>query len=425
MPFEPEIRKVLVILDNEVTSPSMPKASALLRRAADLASKTGCELELFHNCYTSSLDNNLFAGDSELADLRRQITDRSATRLAELAAWLGKEGIKVSHEARWDAPRTDALLRKAADSEADVVMKAAREHGYVLGITSNTDWELARRSPAHVWLVNDNTAEISRIVAAVGNRFAAVKDDSASSDHDLLEAATAIGDACGADVHAVNAYVTPNMTAFAGTVGAGVVPIEAIEQQRQRADEVVGRHRDALVTLAAKLGMPKDHVHLFEGDPAEVVPKATGELRADAIVMGASSIGRLERFLTPVTVEPVMSKAGCDIVILRERETGDIAEAKRTPVTGEPAYDLGKAITNPEATFDSPQEVANLTDVSVALRKRILQAWEYDLRAELAEENEGGPVREDVDMSALDAIFVAKELLNMKERGPNGRKFDS
>jgi nucleotide-binding universal stress UspA family protein len=420
MPYEPAIRKVLVVLDSEVTSPEGPKASVLLGRATALAKKTGCELELFHACYDNALENDLFASEENLGKLRKQLTDRSATRLAELAAWIGKEGVKVSHEARWDAPRTDAILRKAADSGADVVMKAAREHGYVLGITSHTDWELARRSPAHVWLVNDAIEDIGRIVAAVGNRFAGAEDDSELRDRDLLETAVLFGRAFDAEVHPINAYASPTATAFVGTIGATAVPIETTGEQRALAAKIVERHRAALMALARNLGVPKDNVHLCEGDPADVIPDTASELGADAIVMGASSIGRLERFLTPVTVEPVMSKAGRDIVILREHDTSRVSEAKSKPLKGEPAYDLGQAITYPEDTFESPEEVANLSGISVALRKRILQAWEYDVRAEMAEENEGGPVR-DIDVSALDEILAAKELLDMKKGHRNVR----
>ena len=85
------------------------------------------------------------------------------------------------------------------------------------------------------------------------------------------------------------------------------------------------------------------------------------------------------------------------------------------PRTGVPRHDLEHAITHPDETFESPQQVANLSDVSIDLRKRILQAWEYDIRAEMAEENEGGAVKP-IDVNALDDILSARALLEMKAR---------
>jgi hypothetical protein len=108
-----------------------------------------------------------------------------------------------------------------------------------------------------------------------------------------------------------------------------------------------------------------------------------------------------------------MANAGCDILIVRGEITDDVPGVAKRTAKGEPRYDLEYAITHPDDTFESPQQVANLSEISVDLRKRILQAWEYDIRAEMREQNEGGPVRE-VDADALDQILSAKALLDMK-----------
>ena len=116
-----------------------------------------------------------------------------------------------------------------------------------------------------------------------------------------------------------------------------------------------------------------------------------------------------------MTVEPVMAEADCDILVIREDQPDTAVTILDKPRTGVPRHDLEHAITHPNETFESPQQVANLSDVSIELRKRILQAWEYDIRAEMAEENEGGPVKP-IDVNALDDILSAKELLEMKAR---------
>jgi hypothetical protein len=58
-----------------------------------------------------------------------------------------------------------------------------------------------------------------------------------------------------------------------------------------------------------------------------------------------------------------------------------------------------------------------MDEVSIALRKRILQAWEYDLRAEMIAENEGGSPRE-IDVDALDDIRSAIDVLAMRNNAP-------
>ena len=137
------------------------------------------------------------------------------------------------------------------------------------------------------------------------------------------------------------------------------------------------------------------------------------------IVMGASSIGRLERLVSSVTVEPVMADTNTDYLVVRERDLARVPAAGKSPIIGAPKRDLENAITNPDATFDSPQEVADLADLSIELRNRILQAWEYDIRAEMVDENEGGPIRE-IDVNALDAIYSAKAFLHEMQREKPG-----
>jgi hypothetical protein len=47
------------------------------------------------------------------------------------------------------------------------------------------------------------------------------------------------------------------------------------------------------------------------------------------IVMGANSIGRLERLVSSVTVEPVMTETETDILVVRERDDIRVPAARR------------------------------------------------------------------------------------------------
>jgi hypothetical protein len=167
--------------------------------------------------------------------------------------------------------------------------------------------------------------------------------------------------------------------------------------------------------LVERFDIPVNHVRIREGRPDAVVPEVAEELRADLIVLGARNIGRLERLVGQVTVEPVMSRTRGDVFIVRDSEPPTLPEAATQPVQGKPTFSLDQAIVDPEESFDSPQEVASLSEVSIDMRKRILQAWEYDIRAEMATENEGGTTG-DIAVNDLEDILVAKEILEMKKK---------
>ena len=418
-----KIEKVLVVLSPDLVRPGKPLESALIRRAVALAKITGCELELFHVCFDGSLQHQLFTSDASLKRRREELTDRDATLLAEMATHLRRECIDVRHEVRWDFPRSDAILRKIAQAKPDIVMKESREHSYLLGITSNSDWDLARRSPAHVWLVNDEIDDVNRIVAAVGNQFGNPADVTTADDYELLQTTRLIADTFKAEVYPVNAYQVPQVSGLAAGMGAAATPVMSADALQKLQSQTVKQHRGAVKAFARYFDFAKENIRICEGSPNKVIPEVAAAVAADIIVMGASNVGRLERVVRAVTVEPVMATAKADILLVRDGTTDDVPDAAAGPVCGTPRYDLEKAITNPEANFESPQQVATLAEISIDLRKRILQAWEHDIRAEMVEENEGGPPQ-GTRVGALDEILSAKELLamNREKEAANGRR---
>jgi len=168
-------------------------------------------------------------------------------------------------------------------------------------------------------------------------------------------------------------------------------------------------------SVLQQVRISRDKVHICEGQPTRVIADVTKAVNADIIVMGARNIGRLERLVSSVTVEPVLAEMNCDILVVKDRDLSGVPKAAAEASRGTPKYDLEHAILDPENTFESPLRVANVSEISIELRQRILQAWEFDIRAEMEAENEGGAVG-DINVNVLDQIISAKELLRMKEK---------
>ena len=68
--------------------------------------------------------------------------------------------------------------------------------------------------------------------------------------------------------------------------------------------------------------------------------------------------------------------------------------------------DVHKALTNPSAIFERPQEVVESNDLSRAQKIEILRRWEYDAR-ELQVADEEGMALADPQPVVLDAILNA------------------
>lgn len=126
------------------------------------------------------------------------------------------------------------------------------------------------------------------------------------SDTSMRAGAYAAGIARRQDARLVCLYVRP-FSAVAG-IGAAAIPLEDAH------DEVARELREAVETQSVRLGISAEFV-LRDGNPFTEIVRLAGELRADAVIVGASTkaghrfVGSLAVHLVrvsrwPVTVVP-------------------------------------------------------------------------------------------------------------------------
>jgi len=413
---EPKFKRILVVINPDKVQSGQTDGSALLTRALSVAKANNAELELFHACYDPSIAYKSSAIDSALSAEKANIADRYATRLAELTLGMDTEGISIRQDVRWDAPQTDAILRKITDYRPDVVMKRAGDHAYFFGLVTNTDWELVRRSPAHVWFVQDNTIDVDTIVTAIGT----MSDEDeiiSATDYDVFRAACLVADAFAAKNFAVHAFQAPHGTQVDAMYGPMIGGMSSYPDYQGELDEtrqaIAQQHNEQIKAFVEYFHLDTDNVRLEQGRPSDVIPRVAESLNAGLIVMGARNLGRWQQMLGPVTAEPVLADAGRDVLFVKEPSGLEVPAADEPRIQGSKALDLEAAITHPELVFATPGDVASEKAISVELRRRILQAWDHDIRAQMLEEDEGG-VSEPVDLDKLGQIAKAQESLSVR-----------
>ncbi len=412
-----KLKRALVVISPDLVNPSSPRESALISRALELAKASGCELELFHACHDPSLEQGMFGSDPAVTAEKQRITNREAALLAELVVRLKSEGVTVHHDVRWDHPRTDAILRKIEDSQPDVVLKESREHDFVMGLTRNTDWDLIRQSPANVWFVSGSAGSISTVTTAVG--LTAESDEPFTAiDYDIFRTAGEIAKGFDAQHIPVHAFQAPaGMAMYAAyapdMVAAISTPAQSARLERDRKD-VAAAHGRSIRAFVESFGITTDDIRVEEGHPADVLPRVARELDSDLIVMGARSLSRWERVVHPVTAEPVLAETPCDVLFVKDDPEARIPVASERPLRGTAPIDLERALTDPEAFFGSPLSVASHQQLSPAIRRRILQIWEQDVRAKMTAEGEGGAVGS-TSVDVMDEIHAAKARLSSDE----------
>ena len=300
-------RRLLVVID--------PTASAqpALERAAWLAKKLPAALELFVCDYDPNIADARVVDAEVQNHARSQLLEARRRWLGELAKPLADSGIEVTLDVRWDYPLYEGILRKAADSRADIVVKDTHYHSVLKrSIFSNTDWSLIRGCSAELLLVKPHAVHTPpRIVASIDPLHE--RDKPAELDHKILTAASRLRDALGAELHVFHSFdIAPMLAASSDSMTMPIaLPV------RELTDSLRKEHTGAVRALTDAYGVQHERIHVHQGGTRQLLVTLTEQIQADIVVMGAVSRSGLQRLFLGSTAEDVLDKLGCDLLIVK------------------------------------------------------------------------------------------------------------
>jgi universal stress protein E len=297
-------RRVLVVVDP--TASSQPA----IERAGWFARHCAARVELFISDYSPHLAD---ARSATATESRAAVLDRHRRRLDQLAEPLRTAGLAVEIDARWDYPLHDSIVRKAADSRADLVIKDTHYHSALQrSIFSNTDWSLIRACAATLWLVKPRPpGQHPCFVAAVDPLHE--RDKPADLDQKIVATAKDLATALSGEVHVFHAFDVS--AALAVSTDSMTMPIALPINDFAEAMRV--EHADAVAALCKAHGIAPERTHVHQGGTRELLLTLTEQLRADAVVMGAISRSGLKGLFLGNTAEDVLDRLHCDLVIVK------------------------------------------------------------------------------------------------------------
>ena len=325
----PAIRRILFA----VKDPDAARQPGI-GKAIRIARSFGASLELFH-ALASPVIVAVPADDGESIDaLRSRALQHVRTRLARYVGIARKQGVTLDVSATWDYPPHEAIVRRAAQLRADLIVaechRGSRARRWMIRLT---DWELLRASELPVLLVR-NARPYRRpvVLAAIDPTHA--HDKPARLDADILAAATQFSVALHGRLHVTFANQPPLGLLALGDPGIDARTVsmtyEALERQGREAFERF---------MAARDLEPKRR-HLENGPPAQSIPAVARRTHAALVVMGAVSRSRLQRAFIGHTAERVLDALACDVLVIKPRGT-------RTPVD---RRERGMRVVRPPAT---------------------------------------------------------------------------
>lgn len=313
------LRRILVTIRDLERAPQSE-----LGKAAALARAAGAGLELFHAIDAPDPGASWpeTASAATVEKQRADIAARARRRLERFAGDQSLRGVKVSCTASWDYPPHEAIVRRALETRADLVIALTRHHGPGARLLlRNTDWELIRHCPVPLLLVKTRRAYLKPAVIAAVDPFHARPAD---LDARLLTSGGRFAQLLHGKLHVFHTYMPLVNVA---TLSMGAAPLVTLPPQ---IEEAHGRQVSRVIDkLAAAAGVSRSRRHIHMGDVAGELRAAVRDARASLVVMGAVSRSGLARLFIGNTAERVLDKLDCDILVIKPH--GFKAKIERRP----------------------------------------------------------------------------------------------
>jgi universal stress protein E len=297
-----KLDKILVIPgQNEAAQPGVSRLLALAGPDA--------KIEVFEPVFNSHLEAYPLDNQDDYERLRDELVRDYRERAGRVAGAIAGGGLSVSGTAGWDYPRSDAIVRRALETNADLVITeplAGRA-----GTLSHTDWRLVSRCPVPLLLVR-STAEsnYANVVAAVDPFHEHGKPG--DLDAVIIDAAATVSAATQAQLKVLHCFVP--LASIAQGADLANLPIDEVENSLSE------YRRDALMKLVAGAGLGPESASLERGRPANVIERLIESGDADLVVMGALSRGRIRDFLIGSTAEQLLDGPEADLLFVKPRD---------------------------------------------------------------------------------------------------------
>jgi universal stress protein E len=302
-----DIRHVLVAIRDPSARPS-----SALDTAIQVARALGASLELFHSI-TTSISLGFDLEFDQLQDFKNGRLAQCRNQLEALAEHCRDAGVSTMTSVEWDYPPHEAVVRKAMNSAADLIVADVHAGRRVAPLFLHvTDWELLRYSPIPVLLVrNRRPYHKPVIVAAVDPTHANAKPS--RLDDEILGTAGVIKRALRGALHVVHCFVP---------LPDDVKPAEWLSEQATATLEKRARAhaRARLAKLMKHVRIGRGQRHLISAHPVNAIPALARKSHCDIVIMGTVSRTGLKRLLIGNTAERIIDDLACDVLVVKPRD---------------------------------------------------------------------------------------------------------
>jgi len=294
------IQKILVVIDGEngISNDSGELPIELQKALRLVTEKSSTELYLFCVAYQKHLHHDSLSWDFDQEEKRKVYCDLLVKNLAQLASKLESDGYQVANELIWAYPRYEAIIAKAKEVSADLIVQHTRSYGKLeFHHLTNDSWQMVRHCSLPLLLVkNDSWRDKPALLAAVDPMHSHHKP--LALDNRILEAAQTLQGKLSGELHVVHGYAE---------AARPFAPAGIIEKE----------HRKVMDELLVAYAIEPEQLHFLDETALSALQQQTYKLKTDILVMGAISRSRLSEMLIGSTAEKVLDFLETDVLIIK------------------------------------------------------------------------------------------------------------
>ncbi len=301
------MKNILVVLDGSESD------EHVLNQAVKVADARGSDIRLFMIVYDSIEELNRYVGFDNYAEVKQAILDEAEVKLRVLT---DKFGDRFSSTMHWGRRWHFSVVVEARNMSADLIIKAVHRHSRIAEfLHTPEDWHLLREASCPVWLVNDSTDKIDKVVAA----FSTLEEtpEHRQLGERVVFQARDLAAALGVELHVIS--VIPDLL----NSQAMIAPVPAMPGQfpyvlADIGEEALERAQQILSESLARIAVEADVTEVRAGFVDTEMADAVGA--AGVLVIGSAAArsipGKVAAKLFGNTSEKVIHHAHGDVLVV-------------------------------------------------------------------------------------------------------------
>ena len=301
------MKNILVVLDGSESD------QHVLNQAVKVADARGSDIRLFMIVYDSIEELNRYVGFDNYAEVKQAILDEAEVKLRVLT---DKFGDRFSSTMHWGRRWHFSVVVEARNMSADLIVKAVHRHSRIAEfLHTPEDWHLLREASCPVWLVNDSTDKINKVVAAFST-LEETPEHRQLGERVVLKARD-LAAALGVELHVIS--VIPDLL----NSQAMIAPVPAMPGQfpyvlADMGEEALERAQQILSESLARIAVEADVTEVRTGFVDTEMADAVGA--TGVLVIGSAAArsipGKVAAKLFGNTSEKVIHHAHGDVLVV-------------------------------------------------------------------------------------------------------------